>query len=118
MRRIALTQIAADVVNYLIDERGMTVTEIAAVCGVGKSFISRCKNGEREFGPGHLDAIAEALDVLPGALLIAARPPKIDHPNPKVREIQRLCVELMEQSDRVTQAFRERDASRPASSAA
>lgn len=104
MRRRSLTKQAARVVNHMIDEHGMTVTQIAEICGVHKSFISRCKNGQREFGPGQIEKFAEHLNMPTGAMLLAMHPPKPDHPDPRVNEARRLCREAILQCDRLEAA--------------
>ncbi len=99
MRRTSLTAQAARVVHHLTEKLGMTQSEIAEIIGVHRSFVTRCKNAEREFGPGHINAIAEHLGLPMGAFLMAVSPADLEHPNPKVREVQRLAAELMTQLD-------------------
>ena len=107
MRRTSLTRSASQLVRYLVEEKGLTVSEIARLCDVDKSFISRCKNGEREFGTGHIERIADAVGVLPGALMIAATRPDKPHPDPEVRQLQDACVKAMRQFDQFVVAMRQ-----------
>ncbi|MEM1011773.1 MAG: helix-turn-helix transcriptional regulator [Planctomycetota bacterium] len=94
-RRTKFNDQAKAVVEYLISEHDMTVTQIAEICQVDKSFISRCKNGERELSYDHLDRLSLALDVVPGALLFAAMPMRVPHRNPRLRELHEQCVALL-----------------------
>ena len=104
MRRRSLTQQAARVTNYLIETHGMTVTQIAAVLGVHKSFVSRCKNAEREFGPGQIEKLADHLNMPPGAMLLAMSPEKPAHADPRINEARRLCREVITSCDRIVEA--------------
>ncbi len=110
MRRSTLTRSAAALVKYLIDDRGLTVMEIAKICGVDKSYISRCKRGEREFGTGHIERIADAVGVLPGSLMIAATAPATPHPDPEVRKLQASSVTAMKQFDQFIVSLRQANA--------
>jgi plasmid maintenance system antidote protein VapI len=99
VRRRSLTKQAARLVKYLLDERRMTVTGIAEVLDVHKSFVSRCKNGTREFGPGQIERLADHLGLPPGAMLLAAHPDDVDPGDARVREARRLCREAIAACD-------------------
>ena len=114
MRRRSLTQQAARVTNYLIETHGMTATQIAAVLGVHKSFVSRCKNAEREFGPGQIEKLADHLNMPPGAMLLAMLPEKPPHADPRINEARRLCREVILMCDRFTEAVKEEQAKKAA----
>jgi hypothetical protein len=110
-RRTKLNGLASSVVNYLIDRHRMTVTEIARICEVDKSFISRCKNGERELGESHLTRLADSLRVGPGALVMAAMPTPWN-PDPELRGLQEKCNKLMHLVDQLLVSVREREAAK------
>jgi transcriptional regulator with XRE-family HTH domain len=67
------TRISRDVVNLLVS-RGMTLTQIARVLGVTKSYISRVKAGTRNFTLDHLARLEDELGESLPVLLIRAVP--------------------------------------------
>ena len=97
-----------DVVNYLIDKQGMRASNIATICGVNRSHISRVRTGERELATVKLSALAEHIGMSFGAMLSAIHPPKVDHPDPRVRDLQRKCVEALQAFDRLAALLKER----------
>ena len=106
MRRLSLTRTAARVTNYLIDTHGMTVMRIAEILGVHKSFVSRCKNGEREFGPGQIEKLAGHLNMPAGAMLLAMHPEQPPHADPRINEARRLCREVILLCDQFDEAVK------------
>lgn len=47
----------------LMDEQGMSISELSRRVGVNKSTISRYRSGERPFAMGDVDKYAKALNV-------------------------------------------------------
>ena len=66
-------RLSRDIVNLLID-RGMTVTGIAEMLGVTKSYISRVKNGKRKFTLDHMSTLEKKLKVSLLVLLMQSIP--------------------------------------------
>ncbi len=99
---------AATVIGYLIRERGLTASQIADVLGVHRSFVSRCKAGERELATGNLRALADHMGMSIGALLLAAHPPRLDHPDPAVRRLERAAVDALEKLSALSEKIRQR----------
>ncbi len=59
-------------VRELRTQRGWRQIDLAAHSGVNKTMISDLERGERDFCLKTLDALADALDTVPSALLRAA----------------------------------------------
>jgi len=85
-------RISRDVVNLMV-ERGMTLTEIAKVLGVTRSYISRVKAGTRKFTPDHLSALEEALGASLPVLLIEAIPRELV--KPQLARLHDITLELL-----------------------
>lgn len=63
--------------DVLLDQRGMTLTELAARVGVTVVNLSVLKNGRaKAIRFSTLTAICEALDCQPGELLTVRTPPR------------------------------------------
>jgi transcriptional regulator with XRE-family HTH domain len=86
------SRISRDVVNLLVD-RGMTLTEIAGILGVTKSYISRVKAGTRKFTLDHLSLLEDALDVSLPVLLVEAIPR--DLVKPELRRLHEMTLQLL-----------------------
>lgn len=71
--RTANNKVAAQLISYLVDERGLTRTEIAGALGVDKSFVSRVRAAGRDLSTQQLDQLARHVKLPLGAMLIAAR---------------------------------------------
>jgi transcriptional regulator with XRE-family HTH domain len=59
-KRTVSASFSSDIVNYLID-RDYSITEIARLLNVSKSFLSRVKSRERSFTVDHLLILERAL---------------------------------------------------------
>lgn len=104
-RRSTLNNVSADVVEYLVTRRSLSQNEIAEMLRVDKSFISRVRNGEREFSPNQLSRIADALGIPLGAMLIDARPPSKPATG-ETKQLVDLCERLLRNADGMVAAMR------------
>jgi len=99
MRRAkSLTLLSKDVVDYLVDIKKLTQSDVAAVLDVDKSFISRVRSGEREFSPNQMARLAEHLGVPLGVMLIEITEPK-KPVSVERRELLDLCARVMSIAD-------------------
>ena len=101
MSQIISSRISRDVVNLLVD-RGMTLTEIAKMLEVTKSYISRVKSGTRNFTLDHLAKLEQAVGESLPWLLIKAVPR--DSVSPKLRPLYDSTLRLMETTGSGTRA--------------
>src|SRR4051812_29965224 len=69
---VSLTM-SRDIVNLLVS-RGMTLTDIASVLGVTKSYISRVRAGTRKFTLDHLAILEDSVGRSLPLLLVEATP--------------------------------------------
>ena len=81
-----------DVVNLLV-ARGMTLTEIASLLGVTKSYISRVKAGTRKFTLDHIAILEDKLDASLPVLLVEAVPRELV--KPELRRLHDMTLELL-----------------------
>lgn len=107
MRRTRFNKTSSRVVDYLVEQRGLTQDEIARILRVDKSFVSRVRSAEREFSPDQIGTIADALGVPMGALLMAAVPLAKNLP-PDRQKIVDMCVRLLGKTDAAITALRAR----------
>jgi transcriptional regulator with XRE-family HTH domain len=70
-------------------KRGWTQEYFAEVTGVDLSYAQRVERGEINLTLGSLAIFADALGVLPGALLRAGKPPVIKRGRPKAKRVTR-----------------------------
>jgi transcriptional regulator with XRE-family HTH domain len=93
MARYAVSErISRDVVNLLVD-RGMTLTDIARMLGVSKSYISRVKAGTRKFTLDHMATLEDALGTSLPVLLVEAVPRELL--KPELRRLHEMTLELL-----------------------
>ena len=78
-RRTIPTRVSADVVQYLMTHRDMSLSDIADVLGVTKSFISRVKSRQRSLTVDHLMALERVVG-RPLPLLLMEATPREDIP--------------------------------------
>jgi transcriptional regulator with XRE-family HTH domain len=90
-RRKLEYRFSSDVIEYLMS-RGMTVTQIAAVLKVSKSFISRVKSRQRSLTIDHLLAIEDVIGQPLPLLLLEAIP--LDTVPPDVRPLYEETLKL------------------------
>jgi transcriptional regulator with XRE-family HTH domain len=100
-RKTRNNAVASKLIDYLIEKRSMSQTQIAEVLSVDKSFVSRVRTAERDLSTHQLRQLADHLGVPLGALLIQAmpRPAKM---NPDLAEIASLCERLMHLADQAS----------------
>jgi len=72
-------------------KRGWTQEYFAEVTGLDLSYAQRVERGEINLTLGSLAVFADALGVLPGALLRAGKPPVIKRARPKAKRIDRVA---------------------------
>jgi transcriptional regulator with XRE-family HTH domain len=87
------SRISQDIVNLLV-ERQMTLTQIAQMLGVGKSYVSRVKAGTRNFTLDHLAILENELGESLPVLLIKSLPRKAGPPN--LRKLYDMTLRLLE----------------------
>ncbi len=84
---------SADLAAYVMEKHGLNQKELAAVLGVGQSFISRVARGERNFTFAHANALAAHLGV-PVAVLIWRTLGPADG-DPRFQEAREIIDELV-----------------------
>ena len=72
--RLFYPTVSMNVVKYLQEEKLMTLSRIAELLEVHKSFTSRVRKGERSFTLSHLEKLAKALDKPLSVLIMEATP--------------------------------------------
>lgn len=95
-------RVAADLMIYLVDTRGITQSEISEALGVDKSFVSRVRAAERDLSTDQLRRLADYVKLPLGAMLLAASKPKPTSA-PVSEERQKfldLCDRLVQLADR------------------
>ncbi|MEL7238617.1 MAG: helix-turn-helix transcriptional regulator [Planctomycetota bacterium] len=118
MRRSNLNRQTAEVLNWLIDKHGFTVSRLAEVMQVDRSFASRCKNGEREYSTKHVQRLADAINMPVGAMLMASCPPRRrEDESPEKKEILDLAEDFIAKLDALDAKFKAQLAAKEASSA-
>lgn len=111
MRRTNLNQLSSRLLNYLVEKHGLSLTQIATITGVDKSFISRVKSASREFSIDHLDMIADHLGVEVGVLLIASGKPLSATTDPNRRKLREMCQEFILAADAFTATLKKKQKS-------
>ena len=96
-------RISRDVVNLMVD-RGMTLTDIAKILGVTKSYISRVKAGTRKFTLDHMALLENALGASLPVLLVEAIPR--DLVKPELRRLRDMTLELLKSTGTGAQGAR------------
>jgi transcriptional regulator with XRE-family HTH domain len=71
-------------------KRGWTQEHFAELTGLDLSYAQRVERGEINLTLGSLANFADALGVLPGALLRAGKPPTIKRGRPKTKGTARM----------------------------
>ena len=117
-RRTKCTRTAAAVVNYLLDQRGLTARQVADICGTDEAHVERCRLGEDELPRDGLQAVADHLGMEVGAMYLMITPRRTDHPDPARRELHRKVEQALLAFDRLAVAIRERRQAREQGGAA
>lgn len=98
-KRTVSAQMSRDIVQLLL-QRGMTLTSLADMLRVSKSYISRVSSGSRNFTLNHLAALERHLgEPLPWLLLDAIDPESI---KPELRTLYRSTAKVLEATRRET----------------
>ena len=84
--------VSTGVVNLLV-EQGMTLTAIAKLIGVTKSYISRVKSGERSLTLDHLGRLGEKTGQPLAFLLLKSMDPK--SVPPEIKPLYRMAWKMM-----------------------
>jgi transcriptional regulator with XRE-family HTH domain len=74
-RRTASISLSHDVLTWLIG-RGLSQADISRVLGVSEGYISLVKSRERALTLDHLSALADAMKLPLGAMLLQVSPPR------------------------------------------
>jgi transcriptional regulator with XRE-family HTH domain len=113
MRRTSLNDLSQRFTRYLVEKRGLSLTDIAQITGVDKSFISRVNSAQREFSVDHLEKIAEHFGVELGVLLIdMSGPPKSN--DPKRLKLKQMCHDLIRRLDDFSAKIKQKEKSNAA----
>jgi antitoxin component HigA of HigAB toxin-antitoxin module len=54
---------AADVVRHLAEERGMSISQLAAAAGIAQSNLSEMLNGKRDWSKSAIRALSKMLHI-------------------------------------------------------
>src|SRR5438034_9502498 len=93
LKRTVSPQFSRDVVNLLV-ERGMTLSGIARLLRVSKSYISRVKSGSRNFTLDHLARIEREIDQSIPVLMVQAIPR--NSLEPELRPLYDATIQLLQ----------------------
>ncbi|MCC2031798.1 helix-turn-helix domain-containing protein [Microbacterium allomyrinae] len=85
-----------DVIQKLIEQKGMTDAELIVRSGVPRNTFYRKMRGETPLNTNDIDAIAAALDVDPFDLLRAAAAPNVTELHPRRRDVGAFQQDLQE----------------------
>jgi transcriptional regulator with XRE-family HTH domain len=85
--------ISTGIVKHLIDDRGMSVTQIADRLGVTKSYISKVKAGERSLTLDHLGDLERITSEPIAFLMLKAMDP--ESVPPEVKPLYRIAWKMM-----------------------
>jgi transcriptional regulator with XRE-family HTH domain len=103
-RRTASSSLSVRLLAFLRD-RGYTQAEVARMLGLSEGFISLVKCRERSFSLEHLQALAEALNVPLGALLLEVSQPQ--RTTPETAALMEVIEALIRKTDVARAALRE-----------
>src|SRR5262245_52910972 len=96
-RHRILTQTSMATINLMV-ERGMTLTQVAGLIGVTKSYISRVNSGQRSLTLDHLAKFERTLGEPIPWLLMKAIPP--ESVTPELRPLYRATLKLLKPVER------------------
>ena len=95
-RRTLSSSLSSEVLQWLLD-RGHSQVEVARMLGVSESFISLVKTRERAFTIDHMLALADAMNVPLGALLLQIT--ERDSKNPQTKAFKESTEKIIRKSD-------------------
>jgi len=108
-RRTLTSSLSGEVLRWLL-ARGHTQVEVARLLGVSESFISLVKSRERSFTIDHIQALADALNIPLGALLIQIT--ERETKDPKTRAFMHSTAKIMRKADELSELLRKRIAAK------
>src|SRR4051812_39467240 len=103
-RRSASISLSSDVLAWLLG-RGLSQAEVARMLGVSQGYISLVKSRERALTLDHLSAVADALQVPLGAMLVQVSP-QPRRGTPETAELFDVTDRLMRKADAARTAIR------------
>jgi transcriptional regulator with XRE-family HTH domain len=92
------------VLEWLLN-RGHSQVDVARMLAVSQGFISLVKSRERSFTLDHLQAIADALGVPLGAMMLQATKPV--RPDPRTAELFEATERLIRKADQASELIRQ-----------
>ena len=104
-RRVASISLSADVLAWLMS-RGHSQADIARMLGVSQGYISLVKSRERALTLDHLSALADAMKVPLGAMMLQVSPPPA-RMNPETAALFEVTEKLIRKADAAAAAIRE-----------
>ena len=102
-RRTATTSLSARVLSWLL-ERGHSQADVARMLGLSQGFVSLVKSRERSFTIDHLQAIADAIGIPMGAMLLQVTKPA--RSDPKTAELLAATERLIHKADKLNALLR------------
>src|SRR4051794_37405861 len=103
-RRTASISLSYDVLAWLIG-RGLSQADVARMLGVSEGYISLVKSRERALTLDHLSALADALKLPLGAMLLQVAPPPA-RMTPETAELFDVTERLIRKADQAAAAIR------------
>ena len=113
MRRTNFNKLSSRLIRHAVEDRGMTMTAIADVLGVDKSFISRVASEQRELSGNHMHRLAEHFGMSMGAFLLSVDPPRKPRSDEE-RKVFGLIHSMMESCDAALEILKKRERADPA----
>src|SRR3954447_23324297 len=104
-RRIASISLSADVLAWLMS-RGHSQADIARMLGVSQGYISLVKSRERALTLDHLSALADAMKLPLGAMMLQVSPPPA-RMTPETAALFEVTERLIRKTDAAAAAIRE-----------
>ena len=104
-QRIASISLSYDVLMWLIG-RGSSQADVARMLGVSEGYISLVKGRERALTVDHLAALADALKLPLGAMLLQVSPPP-ERMTPETAQLLEVTERLIRKADLAAAKMRE-----------
>jgi transcriptional regulator with XRE-family HTH domain len=103
-RRTPSISLSSDVLTWLLG-RGLSQADIARLLGVSQGYVSLVKSRERAFTLDHLSAVADALNLPLGAMLVQATP-RPRRATPETAELFDVTERLLQKADAANAVIR------------
>src|SRR4051794_19650151 len=104
-RRVASISLSADVLKWLLG-RGHSQADVARMLGVSQGYISLVKSRERALTLDHLSALADAMKLPLGAMMLQVSPPP-RRMNAETAALFEVTEKLIRKADAAEAAIRE-----------